>query len=447
MGFLQSIRDLFAPETKGVTFTPTDAGHSGFGGGNLPLTNYPYRRDVRDGLDSNVIMAPVGWILRNFTQAEAIVERLTGDTWKATPDHAIKRLMVKPNEFYGGGMLWKATLLSYLLDGNGYWRKIRNSFGEVIQLWYMPHFMVEPKWPADGSVFVSHYEYRPVGSSAAIKLAPRDVVHFRAIALDPRNPRLGLGSLRPLLREISTDEQAANFSASILRNMGVPGGLISPKDASSVLKPEDKAEMKQYMQTEFTGDNRGQWMVATIPTEVKQFGFDPASLMLANLRDVPEERVCALLGIPAAVVGFGTGLQQVKVGATMRELREEAWASGIEPHQKELAAQLSDSLIPDFQTQERRFRVRFDTSKVAALMERNAEVQGRMVKDGIQRVDHAQERLGLEVDDSQAVYLRDMSTMAVPANQKPPAPVPAQNGRPAPVNRIAQQVSDNGGEA
>src|SRR3546814_12744510 len=65
-------------------------------------------------------------------------------------------------------------------------------------------------------------------------------------------------------------------------------------------------------------------------------------------RDVAEERVCALLGIPAAVVGFGAGLQQTKVGATMQQMSKQAWENGVLPFCRLAADELTRSLLPQF---------------------------------------------------------------------------------------------------
>ncbi len=228
--------------------------------------------------------------------------------------------------------------------------------------------------------------------------------------------------MRPLLREVFTDEEAANFSASILRNMGVPGLIVSPKDGAAYMEKSAAEETKQRLKDHFTRDKRGDPFVATGPTEVSQFGFDPNQLMLGNLRDIAEERVCAMLGLPAAVVGFGAGLQQTKVGATMRELVRLARVNCVNPMGKIFASALSQQLIPDYQVQANRFRVRFDMSEVSVFQEDETAWEERIlnrVKGGVLRVDRAQDMLDIEVDDSQAIYLRESKLQAVPANQDP----------------------------
>lgn len=394
-------------------FVPADAGlHRG-----LSRTRYPYAAAVQEGLESNVVMAPIHWILRNFTEATAVVQRRVKRVWHEQEDHNLANLLSRPNPFYSGGMLWKATLLSMLLDGNGYWRKLRNRFGEVVELWYLPHFSVEPRWPNDGSTYLSHYEYRPQGRGGKVDLDPRDVVHFRYGGLDPENTRKGLSPVRPLLREVFTDEEASNFAASILRNMGVPGGVMAPKDVASAqaLDADAAKAMKEYIANNFRGDGRGDWFVSGVPMQIEQFGFDPNQLMLGSLRDIAEERVCAMLGIPAAVVGFGAGLQSTKVGATMRELRQSAWHNCVIPLQNETGDQAGSQLLSDFVTQPRRYRLRFDRSGVSAFEEDKTEIARRagvLAEKGIITVADAQVMAGEAVDERMRFYL--IPSSAVP---------------------------------
>jgi HK97 family phage portal protein len=388
-----------------------------------------YTKSPDDALDANVVMSPVNWILRNFTEAEAIVQRRRGDVWEEDEENALTATLMRPNPYYGDSLLWKASVLSFCFDGNAYWQKVRNSFGKVLGYWYLPHFLVDPKWPDDGSAFISHYEYRPENGKPPVNLKVENVVHFRA-GLDPCNPRKGMSALKPLLREVFTDEEASSFSAAILGNMGVPGGIVSPKSADSRMNKQEVDRVKEHMKS-FTGSRRGEWLAFGVPTDVQQFGYDPNNLMLGNLRDIAEERVCAALGVPAAVVGFGSGLQQTKVGATMRELRKEAWNSCIRPMQSDMAKQLGMQLLPDFVTQLKRYRVRFDTSDFSASQEEEKEKAERialLVKEGVLRVDRAQAMLGLEVDPSRQVYLG-------------PAPAPDEPEEPAAAPAVDQDLA------
>jgi HK97 family phage portal protein len=386
---------------------------------------------TEEGLDANVVMAPVAWIMRTFPDAIARVERRQGDGWDWVERHEVQRLIQRPNPWYNGDALWQATCLSYVLNGNAYWQKVRNSFGQVKQLWYRPHWALKPHSPADGSAFIDYYDYQT--GRGIQRLNVRDVVHFR-FGLDPRDPRLGFGPLRTLLREMLTDLEAARFSIRILENMGIPGVVVSPtlNPTGDSFEPERSEidALKDYINTSFTGNGRGSTLVFGKPTTVAQFGFDPAKLTLGELRDQAEERVCAMLGLPASVVGFGSGMEQTKVGAVMEEQVKLAWKQCLFPMQRGMARQLDEQLLSDFTANyEDRERVAFDTADAVGLKEDPTELSTRVcneVKVGILRVDRAQALLGHEVDETQAVYLRPLTIMPVPAEEVPEPMVPAE---------------------
>ena len=382
----------------------------------LPRTKFDYARAVGDGQGSSVIMAPVLWIARTFPEAPAAIEK----NGEIGHEHDMLKLLAKPNEFYSGLTLWMATLISFVIGGNAYWIKIRNNQLKPIALWYVPHWMIEPKWSDKGDDYISHYLYNPGGEAIPVEVA--DVVHFR-YGLDPRNIRKGLSPLGSVMREVFTDDEAANFSASILKNMGIPGLIISPaKD--NVAMPGDIEAVKEAYKEKFSGDKRGEPLVMRAATEVKVLSFSPKELDLGALRNLPEERVTAVLGIPAAVVGFGTGLQQTKVGATMSELREMAYESCIIPLQRLLTSELDNQLLPDFETDLKNTKTIFDNTNVRVLQEDQNKLATRlnvMVKGGWILVSEAQRRMGMEVDDSQNIYLRSFNMIEVPEGTTQPA--------------------------
>lgn len=403
----------------------------------LPATDIKYADKVGDGLGSSVLAGPLHWLMRNFPQAPPVVERLRRDEWTALPTHPLLTLLEEPNAFYGGRELWMASVLE-LAFGNAYWLKLRNAQGELIGLWWVPSSTMRPRWPRDGSVFISHYEYRPGGTRGPLgfdvnmtvmdrggegmKIPVEDVVHLR-FGLDPRNSRLGLSQLGALMREIYTDDEAANFSSVILQNLGILGVVIAPKEKGTASRDDVKAT-KAYVQEQFTGDKRGKTLVLGQPTDVQLLQYNLQAFDMSPLRDVSEERVCAALGIPAAVVGFGTGLQTTKVGATMRELRRMAWTDGVIPLQETVASQVRRQLLPEFDGPFNRTRVRFDLSRVPALMEEQDEKHGRVRADylaGIIRRDVAKRELGYAVaeDGSDEIYVQPTNVVVVRAGEDP----------------------------
>ncbi len=420
MGFLRRLAGFVGKSFGSGNFYPITWTRSGL----VPI-------ETNRALWANVVMAPVFWILRTFTEAELVIQRRLGEDqlWERVQDHPIEILIANPNDEYEGDSLWKATALSYTMDGNAYWWKIRNEFGEVIQLWYVPHWMIRPLSPPNGmgtssSRIISAYQVS-MGLEGPVYLSPRDVVHFR-FGLDPEDTRLGISPLKSVWREIEADMRAAQFSDTVLGNMGIPGLVISPKDSSVTITPEQVDQLRDYLRSAATGGAAGSNLVFGKPTDIVQLGFDPNKIQLPSLRDISEERICAIIGVPAAVVGFGAGLQSTKVGATMRELVKLAWVQCLIPMQKTIARQITAQLMPDFIAHTRRFRARFDMSDASSFQEEfnlRVESVGSMVEKGLLRVDRAQHMLGLEVDSSREVYLGPAAV--ADANGDPPAaPVP-----------------------
>lgn len=392
---------------------------AGFLGHRLRRTKVDYRREVGDMLDSSVVTAPVGWIARALPEARLTLrKRGRAGQIAELPDHPMAKLVATPNSYYGAVALWSATVWSHSVAGNAYWIKVRNGAGRVVELWYVPHWLIEPVGSADGSEFLTHYIYRPGGQE--IHLAPDDVVHFRA-GIDPRNPRLGLSPMGGVIREIFMDLESSNFVSSLLRNMGVPGVVISPK-SGPVAAPDDVSAVKAWFTQAFGGDNRGGPLVMGAPTDVVPFGFNPQQMNMSEARDVAEERVCACLGLPPAVVGFGAGLQSTKVGATMTEMRKLAWHNAVLPLARALADELTRSLLRDFPGADN-IKVAWDTTEVLALGDEEDKKSTRTLAQlaaGMITVAEARGELGWEVDTSHQIYLRPAMQIEVPATRSSP---------------------------
>jgi hypothetical protein len=69
------------------------------------------RSDTNRGLNANVVMACIFWIQRVFTESVLIVQRrISDDMWERWLDSPLELLVAKPNDYYGGDELWKATV-------------------------------------------------------------------------------------------------------------------------------------------------------------------------------------------------------------------------------------------------------------------------------------------------------------------------------------------------
>lgn len=385
----------------------------------LGSSNVDYLSKVGDGTGSSTVTAPVYWAARTFPEAPpAIWQELDDGQEERVLRHDMLTLLQRPNRFYTGMILWMATVIEHMVDGNAYWIKMRDGFGRPAELWWTPHWMISPKSDSD-SEFISYYEYG--FGTQRYELPPEEVVHFR-FGMDPDDPKLGMSPLKSVLREVYTDDEAAAFTASLLANMGVPGLIVSPEKGVTVSEPEAK-ETKATLMEKFSGDRRGEPMVMTGATQVSQFGFSPEQLLLREIRRVPEERVTAVTGIPAIVAGLGAGLDR-STFTNMNEAREAAYEHGIIPMQRLLAEDVRFQLLVDFERDVIPFRFGFDLSKVRVLQEdlfRQAQRHDLAIRGGWEQVAEGRRAMGLEVDEANDhVYLRPANVVEVPADGSQP---------------------------
>lgn len=407
---------------------------------SLP-TERDYARRVGDGAGSNLVGPAIDFITDSFVEAPIRIRSYEGKGELGEPimDHPMKLLLENPNPYYSGELLMMPTIADWIVDGNAYlvpfhWTRA----GEPTDLYFISHQYIEPIASKNGSKFLSHYEYKSGRGRTPDLIAPNQLVHLRW-GLDPSNPLKGFSRLKRVLREIYTDEEAARFTASLLHNYGVPGLMVWPKDDS--IDIEEAKEVKQEIIGLTTGDHRGEPLVMTVASDVKEFGFNPTEMDLSNLRAIPESRVAAALQIPAAVLGFLAGMAQTKVGATMLEMREMGFETGVAPKMRLIAGDLRTQLLINWTDEPLKYKVDYDLSEVRVLQEDQSKLVRRvdaMVQGGWCTVARAKRLVGEIPVEGDDVYLRSTNLRAVDPDdqleEEPvipdtvPLPVPAVNG-------------------
>jgi HK97 family phage portal protein len=381
--------------------------------GRFMNSGIDYAREVGDLKQSSLVMAAVNWLGRTLPEAPLqVVEKDAGGNLNIIEDHEAALRLQQPNPYYSGELLWMFFSLSWMIDGNVYFWKVRNRQGQVIQIWPLPYYLVEPRWPVgDDSVYISHYAYLINGVEWEIK--PEDMIHFRN-GIDPQNPRKGLSDFASLLREIFADNEAANCSALIMKNSGVFPFAVSPKEGSV---EGDLSKIKEEFVRRTTGDERGKPVVNGVGIEIHKLSFSPKEMDMKMLRRVPEERVASVIGIPASVLGFGAGLDRNTMH-NAGEMREAAYESYVIPLHRIIAGQLNLQYLPEFEKNKKR-NLRHDLTQVRVLQDDQNKLYTRLstaYKGGWMKRSEARSRAGLKVETSDDVYF----SQATPKQELPP---------------------------
>jgi phage portal protein BeeE len=130
----------------------------------------------------------------------------------------------------------------------------------------------------------------------------------------------------------------------------------------------DKAELiRSQFRRKFSSDNRGDVAVMSVESKVEQFGFSPEQMNLGMLHRIPEERIAAVMGVPAIIAGLGAGLER-STYSNFREAREMFTEAKLVPMWRMDGSKLNTSLKPDFTSDEAVY-IDYDLSDVRALQE------------------------------------------------------------------------------
>jgi HK97 family phage portal protein len=394
--------------------------------------------ELGDGTGNSAVIACLNVLATAFAEPSLIVSaRNSEGDYERDMNHELAKLFRRPNPYMTQQLLANYIVTSLNANGDAFIYKNRNARGQVVELVpLMPH-LVEAK--GNENTLITHFNYQPHGGiqgEESVKIDKEDMIHLRQ-NVDPNNMRRGLAPLRGVLREIAGDEAAGQYTAALLHNMAVPGVILSPRDdqMGGPTREEAEAIADMYKQ-KFGGKNRGAPMVLSGAMNVEIVSFSPDQMKLAELRRIPEERVSAVLGVPAVLAGLGAGLDSATYSNT-KELREFFTESKMVPMWTMVAQELTHQLLrPEFGGNDNQY-CEFDIGNVRALADDKDNLYKRMntaVQGGWVTIGEARKVVGLEADERHDVYLRPLNMIQVTEDGSPllndgttEEPAPANN--------------------
>ena len=373
--------------------------------------------DIGNGSGNSAVAACLSVLATAFAEPRLQVfrEDEAGQD-KQLAKHPISKLFKRPNPFMSGAILSHYLVSSISVEGDAYLYKNRNKKGQVVQLVPLMPAFVNPKGNTER--LITHYEYTP--ATDTVDLPTEDIIHIRT-GIDPNDHRRGYAPIKTVLREILGDEAAGQYSTALLHNMAIPGVILSPSgDAMGGPTREEAEAISEMYKTKFGGANRGQPMVLTGAMNIDVVSFSPSDMNLIELRRLPEERVAAVMGVPAVLAGLGAGLNSATYNNT-RELREYFTEQKLVPLWRTVADELTYQLLPEFDTNDNIY-CKYDVENVRALSQDQDELYKRMnsaVSGGWATIGEARNLVGLPADDSHNVYLRPLNMQQVNASEVP----------------------------
>ena len=328
-------------------------------------------------------------------------------------NHPAQVLLQNPNPNMTANLMNNYIVTSVAVYGDAFLLKLRNESGQVLQLIPLLADMVEVK--GNNEQLITKYEYKQKGNT--LEIPPEDMIHLRE-RIDPRNHRRGLSPLRSVMVEILGDAAASQMAAALVKNTGVPSVVISPKN--DLAMTSDEAEnIAEVFGRRFGGENRGRPLVISGgEVDIQTLSFSPKDLEIGKLRYINEERISAVLGVPAILAGLGAGLERATY-SNAKELREFFTEQKLIPMWNHFANEFTKQLLlQDFETNAA-YCFKYDLSNVRALSQDEDATMSRIVQGynaGFITVNEARQANQLPALDNGDYFVRNMTVAEVPTD-------------------------------
>lgn len=328
-------------------------GSWGFTRGFTGTSGFDWNREAGVRYDNSIVFAAIMYAWNSLSEVDIIVKRPGSDgTLIEVPNHPITQLLQEPNPWYDGSTLLGGWIISELAGRGGmsYTYKHRSPAGKLIGLEYVPHFAIRP-WCSPGSgAFIDSFKLSLQGG--LLDVPPSEILQQRFGPVNPLFPQLSIGPLEAVLQRICTDKQADNYTASLLKNVGVTPHLISPSlkdsDGTEVLFGEAQAiQIENAWTDKITGDNRGRPLIMPLPVSVQNLSFNPDDMNLDAIHNINEERICAALGIHPLSLHLGSALEQSNNRASADAAYRQSARSFVKPYMLKKGRQLTRDLVPE----------------------------------------------------------------------------------------------------
>ncbi len=363
-----------------------------------------------NGASNSAVVACLQVLSVSFSEAVLQIKEHEDELDKIVTNHPLTLLMRRPNPYMSGDILQQYIINAMHVSGDAFIIKQKNNAGQLVALYPLMPEQVTPK--GNNEELITHYEYETM--SKKVMIMPEDMVHIR-LGLDQTDHKKGFAPLRTVLREIYGDESAGQMATALLANSGVPSVMISPKDDFGPTQEEAEQIAKTYQQ-KVAGKNKGMPLILSGSMEIKKMAFSPTELDIGTLRRVPEERISAVLGVPAILAGLGAGLERATY-SNAKELREFFTENKLIPLWKQVGEEITQQiLLKDYEANKMTTAV-YNFSEVRALQTDVADIYNRVnvgVQGGWITIAEAREAVGLPVADNQKVYLLDSAKMLIP---------------------------------
>lgn len=290
-------------------------------------TDRNWRTEAGQIESNSTVAVGLGKIAQKIAQAKLSIKTINPDgSYIYAPDPRLFSF-TSPMPNLDEATIMKSIACSLKVYGNAYLLKRRSKTGFMIGLAPLMPWQVTPKSDVhiDGSLnngneLITRYQVTPYGGGQMFYVAPTEIIHFRDGMVDVANPALGMSPLMAALRQVVTDNEAANYAATLMTNQGIPGVIFSPKDANAQEPTQEQRKSMRDRWQSFSRDRRGQAMDLPGAFEITKVAMSPTDVQAIEQKVHVMTELLAALGVDPMIVGMPSDSKTYNNIAEAREI-------------------------------------------------------------------------------------------------------------------------------
>jgi HK97 family phage portal protein len=229
-----------------------------------------------------------------------LVERDDDGIWHEIESPSFSPFLRKPNHYQSRIEFFEWWQLSLLCHGNVYALKARDGRGVVRAAYILDPMRVTPLVAPDGSVFYQLHEDRLSRVEESVVVPASEMFHDKECPLF--HPLVGVSPIYaagyPALQGLTTRDKSSKFFANGSR----PGGVLT---APGAIPQETANRLKEYWETNFSGDNVGKIAVLGDGLKYEAMAVTAEQSQLVEQLRMTDEDIAKGFHMPRHKVGIG----------------------------------------------------------------------------------------------------------------------------------------------
>lgn len=228
-----------------------------------------------------------------------LVQEIGDDVWREVNVAAFSPVLRKPNHFQDQQQFFEYWALSKLHSGNTYVLKVRDARRAVIGMYALDPNRVRPLVAPNGDVYyqLGRDDLSQLPDTAGYTVPASEIIHDRWNCMF--HPLVGLSPIYACGVAAVQGLNIQNNSTNFFGNGSRPGGVLT---APGVISQATAERLKEYFDSNFTGDNAGKVAVLGDDLKYQPLAMAAKDSQLVEQLKWSDEKIASCYHVPLFMV-------------------------------------------------------------------------------------------------------------------------------------------------